>query len=213
MKKIIIATILISSAAGIFYFYKIDKNQSSEISSAPKRINHISKASDPIILKGKKIIQKSNQGPRNPAQHSTEVTQDKLSGFPKKKLDWVPGNLSLVKGVEASPKKDPLIDPLFKKSGHYFYETSVKRGLEVIYDEAKNAYGVFTGEVLVSGPLPAILDFAKKNNWEVVYQHEILQEVIFKFNNLEEASSISSLDNESKIKWKLDLQFSRATAK
>jgi hypothetical protein len=212
MKRILIATLFIFSIFSLFYIYQKDKNQISQINSAPKT-NHMSRVSSPVILKAKKVVQRPQNAPRNPAQQSAPMTENKLSTFPRKKLDWVPGNLSLVKGVEASHKKDPLIDPLFKKSGLYFYETSVKRGLEVIYDESKNSYGVFTGEVIVSGPLQTILDSAKKNNWEVVYQHDVLQEVILKFNNLEEASMISSLDNDSTIKWKLDVQFSRAFAK
>ncbi len=212
MKRYVFLSVLVI-AIGILYS-QIDRTSSFEKSGA-HTMDRLIKAEVPLQQKGQPndFIPKAKGMIKSRSLSSKEMSKQIrnsiLDDFQKTELDLFEGQFLLVEGVYGSLELQPSLIKITEIGGFFVYEQKHERSLQVFYDASKGQYGVFTGEVIVKGNYASALSMLEGSSFEIVYKNDLIQQIIFKVENVQDVSSLDALRALPGLTMIPDLKFAR----
>jgi hypothetical protein len=136
-----------------------------------------------------------------------------LDSFRKTEVGFFSEQILLVEGAFASVEQHPGQGMITRVGGFSVYLEKNEKSLEVVFDNSKMKYGVFTGEISVKGNYAEALMILTSSSFDIVYKNELIQEIIFKVDSMQDVSSLASLRSLSGVQIRPDIKFSRLTAR
>jgi hypothetical protein len=140
---------------------------------------------------------------------------DTLAKFPRVKITGFKG-FQIVEGIVATLNKIPSDQPIKVINGIHYYASKpkegskeIKEGGKVIYDTTRKQYGLFTGEVVVTGNYKEVINYLKETHHEILYNKEIIGKIVFKVEDVNALNDLSTLNKMAGVKVELDLQFAK----
>lgn len=194
MKKILLFLLIV----GVVIAF----NQSEEKQSPIQEVKV-----EKIPVETQKVVQ------RIPALKKKEVPQSLIEDFPQVEVSLFDTPVLFIDGVRATFREVPGATLLKKSGGFYFYSGEIEKSSDVVYDPKKKAYGIFTGEVIVRGSFAVAQEFLQKKGFEILYQNEAMQNIIFKVTNFEELQDLDELKELTKGSIQADIKFSRLSSR
>ncbi len=192
----------------IFGSHFVDEDKTHELSLEKKMPSR----QFTLPLETRKLISK-HQAPlhkmRRPSNVVKAFSQSVLDHYSKNKIIFFKKPLFLIDGLYASVDEMDGQKLVTVLGGLFIYEGDVQGGLKVIYSSEKESYGIFTGEITVSGGGEKAREIVEKSSFEIVYKNDLSQKIIFKIHHLSDLSILDELNSISGIKISPDLKFSR----
>lgn len=167
------------------------------------------------VSKSKKIIfSKKDTNPlleneRNSDKKKKYTKSDLLSGFSRQEIVFFKEPIHLVEGVFASLNLRKGVEPITQVAGFYIYDTPGEKSLQIVFSPSKGDYGIFSGEIILNGQFQSALNYLEKTSFEVLYQNEVTQKIIFRIDNLSDLSSLEDIKSNPGLSISPDLKFSR----
>ena len=217
MKKFIYASIIITFM-GLIYFQGIEPNVTERQISEKNNILPQEVPRTEIntlrvkVVHEPKVSGKSNLQVRNPASKEGEKQKESfpLDAFSKTEIEFFDGRYLLVDGAYASLDPSQGQKKIADIGGFLIYEQRDMSSLQVVYDVVKKQYGVFTGEIIAKGNYIKALPLIEKSSFDIVYKNDLIQQIIFKVENVQDLSSIESLKDLPGVILVPDIKSARA---
>jgi hypothetical protein len=194
VKKVLLLFLIVGVVIGF--------NQSEEKLSLIQKVKV-----EKIPIETKKMVQ------RIPAVKKKEVPQSLIEDFPQVEVSLFDSPVLFIEGVRGTFREVPGASLLKKSGGFYFYSGEIEKSSDVVYDPKRKAFGIFTGEVILRGSYEAAHEFLQKKGFEILYQNEAMQNIIFKVTSFEELKDLDELKELTKGSIQADIKFSRLSSR
>lgn len=216
MKKIGLGISLgVLAVAGTVYYFRQPDPKIVARPALPA-LNQPSPDATPLMVQDvppENAGQSAKQDLRFPATKQQRKTQDDLADYSRTQIDFFDRPVFVVEGVHATYNQIPGQKIIASMGGFFVYDSAVENSHPVVFSPEKNAYGYFTGEVIVTGAFEKALNLIQNKSFEVVYKNDVTEQIIFKVENLSDLSSLEELKSLPNTKVEPDLKFSRASQK
>lgn len=197
--------------------YDLSKRPVSDLELRSSKVVIISKdktttgmVERPIEVKGKEKVDIRKFASKEEAK---KIVVSPLDSFRKTEVVFFSEQILLVEGAFASVE-DHLEQGIITSIGGFpVYLEKNEKSLEVVFDKSKMKYGVFTGEISVKGNYSDALTILNSSSFDIVYKNELIQEIIFKVDGIQDVSSLTSLRSLSGVQIRPDIKFSRLTSR
>jgi hypothetical protein len=122
----------------------------------------------------------------------------------------IPGKeyLEILPQLTASMKEINGAELIFEADGLFFYDQSLYPGKPAIYNALEKRYGIFSGEITLSGDLRLSENLALESGWEILLIRERNQKMIVEVREQSLLQVIEEL-RQTNLAWELDVRYSK----
>jgi hypothetical protein len=140
---------------------------------------------------------------------SKTKSKDEFADYEKTPLTFFNEPYFIVEGLFATHMESSDKKAISKKSGFFVYDSQSEQSYPLIYSPERDAYGYFTGEIIVNGGYAKALEFIQGKSLEIVFKNEVAEQIIFRIDDLNDLSALEGLKSIPHSKIEPDVKFSR----